>query len=94
MLKQIGSPNLIPVILDITNQTHLEHVFSFINDELKLQKNEKFVGLINNAGVSHIAPIGLTPQSKIKQIIRVNVIGTMSITKTFLPLILNIKLVS
>ena len=43
--------------------------------------------MVNNAGISSIAPIEWAPLDQMKRIVDVNLWGMIDATKTFLPLI-------
>jgi short-subunit dehydrogenase len=76
---------LLPIKLDITNKNHIEEAFKSINDQVG---TDGLVGLINNAGVSgSLRPFELTPIEEYENVINVNFISQLRITKTFFQLL-------
>lgn len=80
--------NLKPIILDVTNSGHIQEAVQTVTKFCKI-KHKPFVGLVNNAGISTMLPVGITPMNKFKQMYEVNVFGVVEITQAFLPLILD-----
>jgi short-subunit dehydrogenase len=84
-LFQEGSATLTPVIIDVCNQESIDKAFSLISREIE---NSVF-SLVNNAGLSLNGPLEILPQKDIENLINVNVIGLLTVTRAFIPLIRN-----
>jgi NAD(P)-dependent dehydrogenase (short-subunit alcohol dehydrogenase family) len=84
MLKQVASPRLIPVILDVTDERTIAEVCQLIRETVG---SSGLVGLVNNAGVGVTAPIELVPLEEVRRQFDVNVIGQVAVIQAFLPLI-------
>ena len=81
-LKKAASERLKPIILDVTNkQSIIEAVAHIESDSAQLD------GIVNNAGVGLGGALELTPNSEIEKVINVNLIGLLSVTKAFLPML-------
>ncbi|KAK2181277.1 hypothetical protein NP493_402g00026 [Ridgeia piscesae] len=70
--------------LDVTNNTEVQQAFDFISQQVT---DEGLWGLVNNAGTCYLAEVELTPETVFRKILEVNLMGTIRMTKTFLPLI-------
>lgn len=75
---------IIPVFIDITNQTMIDNVFELINQKAGQQG---LYGLVNNAGIGFGAPIECIPPEQLKKVFEINVFGQIAMIQTFLPLI-------
>ncbi|MCK4359085.1 MAG: SDR family oxidoreductase [Candidatus Cloacimonetes bacterium] len=82
LLKE-ASGNLIPVILDVTDDNSIKRAVNIVERET----GGELYGLVNNAGISLNAPLELIPLSKIKMLMDVNVTGLLAVTKAFIPLL-------
>jgi NADP-dependent 3-hydroxy acid dehydrogenase YdfG len=82
-LKQETSNKLTPIFLDVTDG---DSIAAAVDTVAKETGGELF-GLINNAGVSLNGPLELVPASDIKQLMDVNVLGLLAVTKAFMPLL-------
>ncbi len=83
-LKQQGSAQLIPVILDVTDEHTIAAAYRQIHD---IVGATGLMGLVNNAGVGVTGPIELTPLEELRRQYEINVIGQVAVTQAFLPLI-------
>jgi len=82
-LKQEASNKLTPILLDVTDGNSIAAAVDTIDRET----GGELYGLVNNAGVSLNGPLELVPTSEIKQLMDVNVLGLLAVTKAFLPLL-------
>jgi short-subunit dehydrogenase len=82
-LLQEGSPKLTPVILDVCHQESIDKTFALISREIE----DSGFSLVNNAGLSLNGPLEILPQKDIENLINVNVLGLLAVTRTFIPLI-------
>lgn len=78
-----GLNTLTPVILDVCNHKSIEEAFSIISKDL----DDSAFSLVNNAGLSLNGPLEILPLKDIENLIQVNVLGLLDVTRTFLPLI-------
>jgi short-subunit dehydrogenase len=84
-LLQEGLTNLTPVILDVCRQETIDEAFALISRDTK----ESVFSLVNNAGLSLNGPLEILPQKDIENLINVNVLGLLAVTRAFIPLIRN-----
>jgi len=84
LLKE-GLPRLTPIILDVCHQESITEAFDSISRDLE----DSVFSLVNNAGLSLNGPLEMLPQKDIENLIQVNVLGLLAVTRTFLPLIRN-----
>lgn len=86
--SQISNLNRHPRIhclqLDVTKSHEVQLALNYVL--LHLQKNELWA-VINNAGISKGTDIETTSMQKIEEVIDVNLMGTIRVTKAFLPLL-------
>ena len=76
----IGAQQTDIIPLDLANHAG---IFSTVNDALKIYKNIDV--LVNNAGLSQRSPASDTDFSVDTQLINVNLLGTIAMTKAILP---------
>jgi NADP-dependent 3-hydroxy acid dehydrogenase YdfG len=84
-LLEEGSATLTPVILDVCQQESIDKAYELISREIE---NSEF-SLVNNAGLSLNGPLEILPQKDIENLINVNVLGLLAVTRAFIPLIRN-----
>ncbi len=72
--------NITPIILDVTNITHIDQLISYIS-----QKQLKIDVLINNAGIAVLGPLVELKESDLIHQFDVNVLGVFRITKALYP---------
>lgn len=80
----LNNPNISPIILDITNEEHLNLAFDTIQ---KRVGDHGLFGLFNNAGIAIGGPLEILPLDRIRQQFEVNVTAQLAVTQKFLPLI-------
>jgi len=74
------SPNIHPIILDITKTVDLENAY-------KVLENQNLYGLFNNAGVALAGPLELSPMEEVRWQMEVNVNAQVELTQKLLPLL-------
>lgn len=79
-----ASANILPTILDVTNEEHIQRVTREI--ELALG-GDTLAGLVNNAGVAQMGPLAAQPMDEFKWHFDVNVFGLLALTKAMIPLL-------
>lgn len=79
-------PLVHPIIMEVTSHESIAEAFRNIDFQLSA-KNRSLVGVVNNAGVAHIAPVEFIDISMMRHVYEVNVVGVVAITQTFLPLL-------
>lgn len=83
-LKRHAKGIIHPVLLDVTQKDSIAFAYNSIKETVG--KNG-LAGLINNAGIAIAGPIECIPIEEIRRQMEVNVIGQISVTQTFLPLL-------
>ncbi len=78
------SNNIIPILMDVTDETSVKRAFIEIKQMLNKQG---LVALINNAGIAIGGPLQHQSMDEITQHFEVNVIGLIRTTQAFLPLL-------
>lgn len=87
-LKKECSDRVIPLRLDVSDEASVEKVGQFIAEFLESRPSAKLHGVVNNAGVLITpGPAEWTPNSSYRRMFDVNVMGTVMVTKSVLPLI-------
>ena len=74
------------IILDVTKEVEIASAKQQL-EQICAETNLKFVGLINNAGVSRDLPVELQPKKAIRFVYGVNIFGLMDVTRELLPLL-------
>jgi NAD(P)-dependent dehydrogenase (short-subunit alcohol dehydrogenase family) len=82
-LRKEASNKLRPIFLDVTDGDSIAAAV----DTVAKETGGELYGLVNNAGVSLNGPLELVPTSEIRQLMDVNVLGLLAVTKAFLPLL-------
>ncbi|GFS50325.1 hypothetical protein TNIN_248751 [Trichonephila inaurata madagascariensis] len=70
--------------MDVSKEPDINFVLNYI--ERNLGENELWA-IINNAGISKGSEVEITSMQKIEEVIDVNLLGTIRVTKAFLPLL-------
>ena len=83
-LNYNSSKNIIPVVLDISNEESINKAWQKISKELK---NEGLYGLINNAAIAIGGPVEISAMEIIKKQFEVNLFGQIKVIQKFLPLL-------
>jgi NAD(P)-dependent dehydrogenase (short-subunit alcohol dehydrogenase family) len=83
-LKQLASGRVEFVLLDVTNRESIAAAVSAVSAAVG---QDGLAGLVNNAGISIGAPLEFLPAADLRNVFEVNVIGQVSTTQAFLPLV-------
>jgi short-subunit dehydrogenase len=86
-LKSESSELLTPIILDVTDIKSIENSYKFINDD----STHELFGIVNNAGIGISGVLEAISVNDVRNLMEVNVIGLMAVTKTFIPLVKSTK---
>jgi len=78
------SAQLRPLMLDVTDVTHICEAVTHVQSELR---GSPFRGLVNNAGIAVAAPLEFIPIEDLRQQFEVNVVGQVAMSQAFLPLL-------
>jgi NAD(P)-dependent dehydrogenase (short-subunit alcohol dehydrogenase family) len=76
-----------PVKIDVTNQESIENAVKIVKDYLKQLNDGGLVAIINCAGIAYIAPLEYFPINQFRHQLEVNLVGYVSVTQAFMPLI-------
>jgi len=87
-LRAAASPNLQPVIFDVTQA---EQVSAAAERVTSLAGEGGLHGLVNNAGISIGGPLEFVPLELWRRQFEVNVLGQVCVTQSFLPLLRRAK---
>jgi NAD(P)-dependent dehydrogenase (short-subunit alcohol dehydrogenase family) len=76
---------LYPIVMDIVKEEDCKRAVEFAA-QLALEKNVKFLGLVNNAGVSNsFMPLEWEKEVELRRVMEVNLFGTARMTQLCLP---------
>jgi NAD(P)-dependent dehydrogenase (short-subunit alcohol dehydrogenase family) len=84
ILRGYNLPNLQPIQLNVTKREDIETAFQYIE---KTVGSAGLKAVINNAGINYIAPFELSDETKVRQLMEVNVFGLINVSQRFLPLL-------
>jgi len=82
-LVKEASDVLTPLQLDITDGAAVADAVASVGEKT----DGKLFGLVNNAGLSLNGPLELIPDSEIRKVFEVNVVGLLAVTRSFIPLL-------
>jgi NAD(P)-dependent dehydrogenase (short-subunit alcohol dehydrogenase family) len=85
-LQQQGGKNIVPVVLDVTNNSQISAAVTIVKQRLD-RDGLKLMGLINNAGYAISGPIELATEEDLRKQFDVNVVSVVLITQAFTPLL-------
>lgn len=83
-LQKTGSNRLVSLELDVTDLTTIQKSRAVV---LEATRERGLFGLINNAGIAVVGPLEAIPISDLRQQLEVNVVGQVTVTQAFLPLV-------
>ena len=83
-IGQEFGPNYCALIMDVTDETAVRRSAGIVLE--KLGQNRLFA-LINNAGIEMTGPLAYLPLDRFRLQLEVNLIGVLSVTQAFLPLL-------
>jgi NAD(P)-dependent dehydrogenase (short-subunit alcohol dehydrogenase family) len=81
---QLGHDRVRPLALDVANDASIACAVREVGDAVG---GRGLFALVNNAAVFSMGPLEQLPRDAIEEGFRVNVIGTLAVTRAFLPLI-------
>jgi NAD(P)-dependent dehydrogenase (short-subunit alcohol dehydrogenase family) len=84
-LEAESSDRLSTIILDITDPKQIKRSVETVTKSIESEKG--LHALINNAGVSKTNPVELVPLDELRELLEVNAVGQIAVTKAFLPLL-------
>ncbi|KAK8035555.1 short-chain dehydrogenase/reductase [Apiospora rasikravindrae] len=84
LLKPLRDLGLVTVVMDVTSGLSIREAVSHVS---KLTDGKLDI-LINNAGLLHIMPFTDTDPADARRVFDVNVLGNISVTHAFLPLLI------
>ena len=82
-LREEATDTLTPIILDVTDTKSIASTVSIIEKET----GGNIFGLINNAGIGRSGVLEAIPVDEIRNVMDVNVIGLMAMTKAMIPML-------
>ena len=77
-------PGFVPLVFDVTDQ---EAVLGAADQVGEMLDGSVLAGLVNNAGTAIGGPLALQPLGEVRTHFEVNVVGMISVTQAFLPLL-------
>lgn len=80
---QLGQ-NFTALLFDVTDEGAVKAGAARVSD---LLAGQGLAGLINNAGVGSGGPLMVQPLAEVRRILEVNVLGALTVTQAFLPLL-------
>jgi NAD(P)-dependent dehydrogenase (short-subunit alcohol dehydrogenase family) len=80
-LRQRASERLLPVRLDISDPTEVDHAARKVTEALN---GRGLAGLVNNAGISVVGMLEFMPLESLRRQLEVNVVGQIAVTQAFL----------
>src|SRR5581483_8084343 len=83
-LAEEGSDRLKPIKIDVAKE---RSVATAARNVKKAVGDEGLVGLVNNAGVGGGGPVEFLDLDDLRNVLEVNLIGQIAVTKAFLPLV-------
>jgi len=81
--EQLGDA-FVPLQFDVTDRKAIMDAVQLVND---IVGGQGLAGLVNNAGVSVSGPLMHLPVDEVRWLFEVNVLGAISVTQAFLPLL-------
>lgn len=83
-LKTEISPEITPLVMDVTDRASIEAAAEQTCGELKLRG---LTGLVNVAGIGMVRPMEYVTDCDLREIFNINVFGQIAVTQAFLPLL-------
>src|SRR5215210_6140998 len=77
-------PNFVPLVFDVTDPEVVLGAAAEVGEALG---GSTLAGLVNNAGIAIGGPLALQPLGEVRTHFEVNVVGMISVTQAFLPLL-------
>lgn len=88
ILQKEASQGLQPLLLDVTNEASISSALERIEQTIP---PTAFFGLVNNAGIAYGGPLEFLDTETFRKLLEVNLIGAVSVTKNFIPLVRKTK---
>lgn len=88
-LRAAGSPRLHTIQLDVTSTDEVRRSVQEV--EALIPEGEVLWGVVNNAGLSTFGEVEWQQEHTFRKLLEVNVMGLVTVTKAFLPLIRRAK---
>jgi NAD(P)-dependent dehydrogenase (short-subunit alcohol dehydrogenase family) len=82
LVSSAGGGEITPVILDITDASHIAAVADEIAGHTAAAGLD---GLVNNAGIGLASPVELLPLDTFRRQLEINVVGQLAVTQALLP---------
>ncbi len=76
--------NITPVLLDVAKKKDIENAYQLISETTQ---DAGLAVLVNNAGINYISAFELADENRERELIEVNLLGAMSLTRILLPLL-------
>jgi len=93
-LKNYGKSNKVFIIkMDVTKQDEVDQAVEIVSTKIQ-QNNSQLFALVNNAGIMVSTEIEFGPVSLFENQLNVNCIGSIRVTKAFLPLLRKASLIN
>jgi NAD(P)-dependent dehydrogenase (short-subunit alcohol dehydrogenase family) len=83
-LSHTHGARFVPLVFDVTDDAALQRAAEAVANALG---GATLTALVNNAGISLSGPLLHQPMAEFRQTFEVNVFGTLSVTRAFLPLL-------
>ncbi len=80
--KSYKPSKILPIFLDVRKSEDILNAFNNI-----ASSGLELYALVNNAGISIGGPIELLPMHQVEELISINIIGVLRVTKVFIPLL-------
>lgn len=87
-LRTESNDNLIPIMLDVTKEELIHQATQTVSKQLD---GVHVLGLVNNAGVTASGPVEFLPLDDLRALWEVNVIGIVTVTQAFMPLLRQVQ---
>ncbi|MGW1075471.1 SDR family NAD(P)-dependent oxidoreductase [Streptomyces sp. NPDC002537] len=84
LAAESGHGRLHPLVLDLA---HEESVREAAGKVAEAEGDSGLWGLVNNAGICVSAPLECVPPERLKEQLDINVVGSVTVTQSFLPLL-------
>ncbi|TPX67334.1 hypothetical protein SpCBS45565_g03873 [Spizellomyces sp. 'palustris'] len=82
------SENIVPILLDVTNPTHVSRAGELVRTHLSQHSAlQPLIAIVNCAGIPCVSPIETISPSQMRQCLEVNVIGPVRVCQEFIPLL-------
>lgn len=80
------SPNIVPIIIDVTKQDQIDSAALAVGQQLQ-ERKLSLLGVVNNAGANLIGMLELQSMERFRQVFDINLFGQLAVSKAFIPLL-------